>query len=174
VQRWDFLVGARRPKPRSPPSARWFSWTRRAARSYGCSGHTPHRHVVLTVVGLAAFTLGQKSASRRSTLSVSTRRERPAPCVCDSRTKARAPDPVGERKTYPRGGGNRAGSFSSTTRVTKTEDDHGGRRDRDGTSTLRRLLLINSDQDQSGDHIRHENGPPGRVSGVDRANVPTR
>jgi len=127
--------------------------------------------VLLTVLVLAAFSrFGQKARFEEIDVERINVVEKDGTLRLVISNKARAPDPVVSGKTYPRGGGNRAGFIFFNDEGNENGGlIYGGRRDRDGTFHAEGALLFDQfDQDQvAGDHIRRrERSPAGRVSGV--------
>ncbi len=133
--------------------------------------------VVLTVLVLAAFSrLGQKTRFEEIDVERINVVEKDGTLRLVISNKARAPDPVVSGKTYPRGGGNRAGFIFFNDEGNENGGlIYGGRRDRDGTFHAEGALLFDQfDQDQvAGITYDDENGH--RRVGFqvwDRANVP--
>src|SRR5258705_10238743 len=133
--------------------------------------------VVLTVLVLAAFSrFGQKARFEEIDVERINVVEKDGTLRLVISNKARAPDPVVSGKTYPRGGGNRAGFIFFNDEGNENGGlIYGGRRDRDGTFHAEGALLFDQfDQDQvAGITYDDENGR--RRVGLqvgDRANRP--
>src|SRR5258707_12941097 len=92
--------------------------------------------VLLTVLVLAAFSrFGQKARFEEIDVERINVVEKDGTLRLVISNKARAPDPVVSGKTYPRGGGNRAGVIFFNDEGNENGGlIYGGRRDRDGNS----------------------------------------